>query len=166
MMSILLLLVAAAVASDPCAEASACRRVDFISTTDREGQPTRLPEPGLQPWIIENNLMLHPGEAVIVRLVEQGDGYVLTAPRTSGEPTAGEIRFSLASGQRSSTLLVIENRLPEWLDYMAVMNVGNRGMKTSVCSLLPMKFNLERWPHGMTELALSNFKKAETHSCK
>lgn len=152
-------------AGEACAVPSACRQVGTVVTTAPGGKSATYPVNAVKPWIIQGNLLMHPGESVIVRLVEVDGRLIPTAPRQGDKPGDGEIRFSFESTKPSDTILTVESRWRDPLDYMAVMNVDGSGQRTSVCTLMPNLSNFEHWPHGMYEIAIANFTKTKESRC-
>lgn len=168
----LALLLTGAQASDPCAAPEACRRVDTI-TIDRPGSGTRaIAVNDTLPWVVQDNILLLPGESVTVALDRRGDALVPRLVRgAAGEgapaPGAGEIRFTLGRGPTGGTLLRVESRYRETIDYAALMVLEPGGpRRTSVCSLQSGVAANELWSDPIRQLAIWSFRPTREPGCK
>lgn len=163
----------AAPASDPCQTAGACRAVGEISIPVG-GRMKSIKIGRTLPWIAENNAMLFPGDVVVVSFPEGQEGQLPMTLVATGEAAKsrtlgrGELRFDFQVRDNSMTL-VVESGHASWLHYMAVMVTSDgKPHKTSICPVMAGKMAFEMWPHGIIQLALTNFTpvKAGEMTCR
>lgn len=160
-------------APDPCAEESACRYITEYRLEGPEGQALVLPAGVNIPWVANGNLLLTPGEAAVVRLVE-ADGVLEPELVRAGDPAranelaAGEIRFEFSDYSRGNVELTIVSAYSSPLEYAAIAVSANAGPeRTSVCTLLPGVMVVEHWQsQPIFQLALWSFRPTEDYSCR
>jgi hypothetical protein len=170
----LLLMLAApqAATADPCAVPTACRSVDGVRIQAPDGKDVILPIKTTMPWIVQGNLLLIPGDWIIIRLVDQ-NGKLMPELVTAGHgadapaPTDGQIRVRVHDFNRGNLIMEIVSRRPETLDYGALIVIGaNKAERTSVCSLRPGIPVFESWQSPIRQIALSNFRVTTDPGCK
>jgi hypothetical protein len=170
----LLLALAApqAAAADPCVAPAACRRVEGVRVQAPDGKETVLPINQTLPWVVQGNLLLVPGDWIVVRLVDEG-GKLTPALVKAGHgggapaPAEGEIRVQVHDFQRGNLIMEIVSRRPETLDYGALVVVGiDKPRRTSVCSLQPGIPVFESWQWPIRQIALFNFRPTTEPGCK
>jgi hypothetical protein len=157
--------VAAPADADPCLADGGCRMVGQVPVVTGKGKVGTYPVNRPAPWIIQNNLMIFGGEIIVFRL-DPADRFHRVSFVASGDEARsrtlqpGELRATLQAGTEGTTL-TMESAHAEWLNYVAVMATPDgKGQKTSVCTLIPGKFVIEHWPHGIIYLGLANFDAA------
>lgn len=153
---------------DPCVEAANCRVVrDFELRTPRGGRvPVRTGERNT-PWIVQDNVLLTPGDSLTVRFERQGEGLVprrVRAGRESArsEPRQGELRLSFAQARDAALVLTAESRLDEALSYTAILaNMARPGpQQPPVCPLAANATTRERFNAPIVSLTLARFQPA------
>ncbi len=157
---------------DPCVKAEACRQVGDVRVQDAAGKETLLPINQQLPWVVHDNLLLVPGDWIIIRLVDRGGGLIpqLVKAGNSGdppEPTDGELRVIVHAFDQGNLIMEVLNRRPEMLDYaaLAVVGMGN-AQRTSVCSLSPGIPVFEAWRWPIRQIALWGFRPTREVGCK
>ena len=150
-------------ATDPCQAAGACREIGDVRLPGDEGQSQSVHVGQTLPWVVDNNVLLFPGETVVISLPQKQEGQLPMSLVATGEAAktrnlqAGELRFNFEVGD-SGMLLIATSAHPRWLHYMAVMVTPDGApSKTSVCPIIAGKMAFESWPHGIVQLALTNF---------
>ena len=149
---------------DACAIASDCRFRHAVRLTGPDGKVRTYPIQKRLPWIPEGNVMLFAGEAVIIRLDAGPDGRLRPVLVQGGEgavkaPLAdGQIRMIYTQASDRSLTLLLDNRLKEWVHYDIIVVTPTGPGKSTVCTLLPGKLNIERWQDPIVQIAASNFR--------
>ncbi|WP_145960945.1 hypothetical protein [Sphingosinithalassobacter portus] len=72
-------------------------------------------------------------------------------------PGAIRLRFLAVPGH-SDMLLIVENGYDRAVRYRARMTVGDERVDTSTCIVPGKHPGIEHWPHGISEIALSDFR--------
>ena len=111
------------------------------------------------PGVLAKGIVtLKPGETVCLSLRVIGNSVVPTASTQSHDPK--NTLVLKAWYEAGATFLVVYNPLPEFLGYQAALqqSVGAQSQHTSVCSVLPLRRGIERWPYPIAALSLSEFK--------
>ena len=170
----LLLAVAAQAqpSEDPCARADACREVSTVRIENAAGKETLLPINQKLPWVVQDNLLLVPGDWIIIRLANREDALVpeLVKAGDGGEapdPTSGEIRVKVHAFSKGSLIMEVLSQRPETLDYAAMVVVGrDNAQRTSVCSLMPGVPVFESWQWPIRQIALWSFRPTTDPGCK
>jgi hypothetical protein len=145
-----------------CAVEGACRKVGTV-TFKADGKTAVFRINRDLPWVTQGNVLLFPGEAVVVAL-DDVNGQLQPRLVASGAAVKGhalkpgELSFSFDIRPEGS-ILRTESAHPSAIHYGAMM-VGpdNRSQPTSICPVRSGKFVLEHWPHPIVQLALSNFR--------
>lgn len=157
--------------TDPCAQAGFCRHIAEFVIEDPEGQQHRIPADMDLPWVVEGNVLLTPGEALVVALVEEEGALTPRLRRTGdsareGALVEGEILFDFRAFDRGSVTLSVLSEYPETLEYAALMvDFGQGPSRTSVCRLMPGVIVQEIWQQPVVQLALWSFRPSEGYSC-
>ena len=153
-------------AEDPCAREGACRHIAEYVLQGPDGTTARLPAGVDLPWVFQGNVIVTPGEAVVVELVEE-DGTLTPHLRRTGEdarttPMAeGEVRFDFAPVENGRVMVRAVSQYPEALEYAALMVDANVGPeRTSVCTLMPGVTVFEAWQQPIYQLAFWSFRPA------
>lgn len=170
MLTIFLALLIAAASpadNDPCSDPAACRNVGPVTLKRPDGRSMTLPmKQGRVPWVPADNVMLFPGEAVVVRLEpETRDGF-LRPVLVRGGPTAkdgelepGQVRLVFRQAPDAALVLTVTSAYDRPLHYDAVIVSAVRGpLKTSVCTLVPGVPVIERWEGPNYQVAATNFR--------
>lgn len=158
-------------AEDPCAEAGACRHLTSYTVQDADGQDQTFEVDVHLPWIMQGNIVLTPGEAVVVRLVETSGGLaplLVSSGREAveAELRVGEIRFIFNPFDSGTVMLTVHSAYPEALDYAALMVTTDNGPeRTSVCTLQQGISVFESWQQPIYQLALWSFRPADDYAC-
>ena len=158
-------------AEDPCAEEGACRHLTSYTIEDPDGESHTFEVDVMLPWVMQGNVVLTPGEAVVVRLVETSSGLAPLLVHSGWEAIeatlrVGEVRFIFGPFDRGTVMLTVHNAYPESLDYAALMvTTGGGPERTSVCTLTPGVTAFESWQQPIYQLALWSFRPAEEHAC-
>jgi hypothetical protein len=174
MLAWLMLLAAQAPAqpADPCAAAGACREVRSIRIEGPSGEIRNVDANTVLPWVVQDNIVLTPGESVTVRLEPNGTALV---PRlvgggtgdTAPEPRENEVRLILSEIHRGQLTLTVLSRFPGTLDYAALINVYGRGPeRTSVCALMPGVAVFEQWSVPIVQMAIWSFHRTTEPGCR
>ncbi|KLE31938.1 hypothetical protein AAW01_10875 [Aurantiacibacter gangjinensis] len=163
--------VAAQDASDICEPDGACRYIENYVFEGRDGESFSVPVDAELPWVVEGNVLLTPGEAVTVRLIET-DGALQPQLVRSGdearnsELAEGEILFDLGPHEAGTITMTVKSAYPALLEYAALAVTLNSGpARTSVCVLMPGVMVIETWQDPIYQLAMWGFRPAEGHSC-
>ena len=101
---------------------------------------------------------LKPGETICLSLRAVGNSVVpTTATQSHDQKNTLVLKAWYEAG---ATFLVVYNPLPVFLGYQAALqqSVGAQSQHTSVCSVLPLRRGIERWPYPIVTLSLSEFK--------
>jgi hypothetical protein len=158
--------------ADPCAAPAACRRVDTVRIQSPDGKETELPINQNLPWVVQDNLLLVPGDWIVIRLVER-DGKLLPQLVRAGNtgdapaPADGEIRVRVMPFNKGNLIMEVLSRRPETLDYAAIVVLGaNKPQRTSVCSLQPGIPVFESWQWPIRQIALFGFRPTSEPGCK
>jgi hypothetical protein len=170
------LLVAIAVPAQPardiCATAGACRHIGKVHVETADGKSADLPVDQDLPWVVQDNLLLVPGDWIIVRLINR-DGALVPQLVKAGnggkapEPGDGEIRFVVHPFDKGNLMMEALSRRPETLDYAALAVVGiDKPQRTSVCSLQPGIPVFESWQWPIRQFALLSFRPTTEPGCK
>lgn len=156
---------------DPCQVEGACRVITEYVIEDPEGETHRFPVEQELPWVVQGNILVTPGEAVVVKLLEV-DGSLVPQLRRVGDEArtadleAGEVLFDFNAFERGNVTLVVQSNYPEALDYAALLVDMNSGpSRTSVCTLMPGVAVYEMWQQPIYQLALWSFRPTDGYSC-
>ena len=170
-------LPAATLAQEPmdeeaCIAAGACRLVENLRIEGPDGQVTDIPLGLTIPWLTQGNIMLTPGEAVIVSL-KKIEGIVVPTLVSTGdaardsELAEGQVRLDLGGYERGRLVLSVLSQYPENLDYGALkVTIGSGPERTSVCTLMPGISVFETWEEPIYQMALFGFVEAGEPGCK
>lgn len=167
-----LLMALAAPSDDICATAGACRQVGEVRVENAAGKETSLSINQLLPWVVQDNLLLVPGDWIIFRLVDRNGTLVpqLVRAGDSGEapePASGEIRVKVHTFNQGTLIMEVLNQHPDMLEYAALVVVGtDQAQRTSVCSLAPGITVFESWQWPIRQIALWSFRPTKEQSCK
>jgi len=153
---------------DPCAEAANCRVVRDFELRAPDGRRVPVRTGGRRtPWIVQDNLLLTPGDSLTVRFEDRGGGRAPVRVRTGVEsartaPAAGEVRFGFAQAADAALVLTAESRVGEALGYTAVLaNLARPGPQTPpVCPLAANATTTERFNAPIVSLTLAGFRAA------
>lgn len=157
---------------DPCAEVAACRQVAVVRIEDDRGEETLLPVNQTLPWVVQDNLLLIPGDWIIVQLVDRNGMLVPRLVRAGNigdapEPKSGEIRVKVHAFDKGNLVMEVLSQRPETLDYAAMVVVGTgKIQRTSVCSLIQGKTVFESWRWPIRQIALWSFRPTSQPGCK
>lgn len=156
---------------DPCAVESACRHIAEYVIEDPNGTEHRFPAGVDLPWVSQGNIILTPGEAVVVELVEV-DGMLVPRLQRTGEAARegqiadGEIRFDFTGFNRGQIMLSVQSAYPAPLEYAALLVDARSGPeRTSVCTLMPGVAVFESWQQPIIQLALWSFRPTQDYGC-
>lgn len=159
-------------AGDPCTTAGACRQVGNVRVQAPDGKETLLPVNQPLPWVVQDNLLLVPGDWIIIRLIDR-DGALVPQLVKAGnmgdapEPADGEIRVIVHAFEKGNLIMEVLNRRAETLDYAALVVVGtDKAQRTSVCSLFPGRPVFEAWQWPIRQIALWSFRPTTEPGCK
>ena len=158
-------------AADPCAEEGACRHLTSYTVQTPDGEEQTVEVDVTLPWIMQGNIVLTPGEAVLVRLLETNDGLaplLVSTGREAIEATlkVGEVRFIFGPFQDGTVTLTVHSAYPDMLDYAALaVTAGGGPERTSVCSLQQGLSVFESWQQPIYQLALWNFRPTTEYAC-
>jgi hypothetical protein len=172
---LLWLMALALQADDPCRgpdAANACRQVDSFRLESASGQSQTVEVNARLPWVVQDNVLLMPGESVTIRLVRSGADLV---PRlvaggvgdAAPQPGENEVRLALSDVRNGNVTLTVLSRFPETVDYAAIINVYGRGPeRTSVCALMPGIAVFEQWSVPIAQMAISSFRPTSEPGCR
>ncbi len=172
---LLWLMALALQAENPCESpdaAEACRQVGSIRLESASGQSETVDVNQTLPWVVEDNVLLTPGESVTIRLDRRGVDLIPRLVRggagdTAPQPGEDEVRFALSQVRGGSLTLTVESRFPETLDYAALINVYDRGPeRTSVCALMPGIVVVEQWSAPIAQMAIWSFRPTSEPGCR
>lgn len=169
-LTLLALAASAPADGDPCAVAGACRHVESVRVENTDGTAVVLPVNQDLPWVTQGNLLLLPGDWVVVRLIEEGGGLapVMVVGGRGGsapQPAEGEVRFVLHDYASGSIMVEVLSRYRVPLDYAALMVTPRGAQRTSVCTLQPGIPVFESWQQPIRQFAFSSFRPAKDVSC-
>ncbi len=172
LLPLLLALAAPQQAGDCTAGGLVCRHIGTVHVETPDGKGADIPVDRDFPWVVEENIMLFPGESVTVTLAQR-DGYLAPVLARAGaasaatNPAAGEVRFSLSQSDKGSLNLVVESNYAQPLDYAALMVTEPGGpQRTSVCTLNRGIAVFENWQAPLVQLALWHFVPSSEPGCK
>jgi hypothetical protein len=160
---------------DPCQgpdAAEACRQVGSIRLESASGQSHTVDANQLLPWVVENNVVLTPGESVTIRLERSGADLIPRLVRggagdSAPQPGEDEVRFALGEHHGGTIMLTVESRFPETLDYAALINIHDRGPeRTSMCTLMPGLMVIEHWSVPIVQMAIWSFRPTTEPGCR
>lgn len=158
-------------ADDFCGEDGACRHIETYDFQGPDGESFSVEADIDLPWVAQGNVLLTPGEAVVIRLMEKGDALEPELVHTgdaarNAELEEGEIQFEFREFDTGSVVLVVHSAFPETLEYAALMVTLNGGPeRTSVCTLMPGVRVFESWQAPIYQLALWSFRPTQNYSC-
>ncbi|WP_271078586.1 hypothetical protein [Aurantiacibacter sp. MUD61] len=158
-------------AADPCAEANACREISEFLIEGPDGQTHRIPADMTLPWVVDGNILITPGEALVVELVSMDGALVPELRRTGDEARLeelgpGEVLFEFGAFDRGAISLTVRSAYPETLEYAAlIVDFGQGPSRTSVCRLMPGVTVREIWQQPVVQLALWSFRPADDYAC-
>lgn len=159
---------------DPCADPANCRVVrDFeLRAPDGRRVPVRTGE-RRTPWIVQDNVLLTPGESLTVRFERDGDVLRPRRVRTGAQsaaaaPAAGEVKLSFAQAADGALTLTAESRADTAVEYTAVLaNMARQGPQTPpVCPLAAGATTVERWSAPIVSLTLASFRPSASGECR
>jgi len=144
-----------------CSQPGLCRAVGKVVVHPAGKPPMTFNVNRTLPWIADDNIMLFPGEAAIVRLTDRGARLVpvlvVGGAAARREPADGEIRFTFDE-RDGQAYMRVDSRHARPVHYGAVMvTPDGKPNRTSVCTLVSDRFVMEHWPHPIVQLAVSNF---------
>jgi hypothetical protein len=155
-----------------CLKSDACRQVGSVRIEDVAGKETVYPINRQLPWVVENNLLLVPGDWIVIRLEEREGRLIplLVKAGNGGEarkPAPGEISVNVHAFDKGTLIMEILSRRPEILDYAAMVVIGqDKSQRTSVCSLKPGTPVFEAWRWPIRQIALWSFRPTTEPGCK
>ena len=161
----------AAPLSESCSDSSACRVVPTLRVEKPDGEVSMVDMGMTLPWVTEGNVLLVPGDAVLIELVEL-DGVLI--PRlvdvgeavVDAEPGKGQILFVFSSIERGVVMLTVSSAFAEPVEYAAMkVSLADGPNRTSVCTLAPGVPVIEQWSEPIYQLALWGFRRAEGMAC-
>jgi hypothetical protein len=162
-------------ADNPCPgpdAADGCRQVDSIRLESASGQSQTIEVNARLPWVVQDNVLLTPGESVTIRLERSGADLVPRLVRGGAEdaapqPSENEVRLALSHVRGGDVTLTVVSRFPETLDYAALINVHGRGPeRTSVCALMPGITVFEQWSVPIAQMAIWSFRPTSQPGCR
>ncbi|HEX4693342.1 hypothetical protein [Sphingomonas sp.] len=164
-------LLQAAPPTDPCATPSACRKVDSVRVQNPDGKQVELPVNATLPWVTRDNLLLLPGDWIVIKLIDRDGDLMpqLVRAGTGGDapkPGDGEIRIVVHAYEAGNLIMEVLSRRTETLDYAAAMVTPKGPERTSVCSLNPGVTVFESWHQPIRQLALWSFRPTTEPGCK
>jgi len=161
----------AGVEPGPCADAGACRVVGPLRVETPDGDVTSV-EMGMElPWVNLGNVLLAPGDAVLVTL-DEVEGVLI--PRLlatgeaalAGELAPGQVRLSFSPIERGKLTLTVWSAFADPVEYAALkVSLADGPNRTSVCTLMPGRTMIEQWSEPIYQLALWGFRRAEGMGC-
>jgi hypothetical protein len=157
--------------ADPCAAAGACRVVAPLQVEAPDGRVTEVDMGMTLPWVSEGNVLLAPGDAVVVTLAEVEGVLVPVLARTGaaargGDLAEGEVRFDFSLIVRGQVTLTVESAFARPIEYAALkVSLADGPARTSVCTLMPGVAVFEQWSEPLYQLALWGFREAEGMAC-
>jgi len=154
-----------------CAEAGACRVVSPLRVETPDGEVSTVDMGMNLPWVTLGNVLLAPGDAVLVAL-DEVDGVLIPRLLASGEVARagelaeGQIRFDVSGIERGTITLGVESTFADPVEYAAVkVSLADGPNRTSVCTLMPGITVIEQWQEPIYQLALWGFRRAEGMAC-
>ena len=161
----------AAPATDLCATLGACRKVESVRVQSPDGKEVQIPVNDTLPWVVQDNLLLVPGDWIIIKLVESGGELKPELVRAgtdaqAPEPVAGEIRFHVQPYKAGTLMMEVLSRRTDTLDYAAIMVTPKGPARTSVCSLMPGVTVVEMWQQPIRQFAFWSFRPTKEPGCK
>lgn len=158
-------------ADEACVAAGACRVLGDLAVEGPDGTTQTFAMGMVMPWLEQGNLMLAPGDTVILAL-DEVDGVLVPRLIAAGEASRdvelreGQIRFDLSRIQRGQLILSVLSFYPEPLDYGALkVSLGLGPERTSVCTLQPGLSVFEAWQEPIYQMALFGFRPASEAAC-
>lgn len=155
-----------------CAKPEACRQVGNVRIENADGKETLLKIDQQLPWVVQDNLLLVPGDWIVFRLIDRSGALVpeLVKAGNTGEapePGSGELRVKLQWIGNGDLSMEVLSRRPETLDYAALAVVGmDNPQRTSVCSLMPGITVYESWRWPIRQIALWGFRPTNEPGCR
>jgi len=116
--------------------------------------------PGRTDALANGALTIMPGQTVCISVQARGDSVVPVAVVSAYTPdTTLVIRF-WQEPEAGDTYLAVYNPLDGLLQYQAAMRLPDSLLPkhTSTCPVLSRRRGIERWPHPVATLVLSDFK--------
>lgn len=157
--------------SDPCASAGACRVVGPLRVEAPDGQVREIAMGMTLPWVTQGNVLLAPGDAVLVALAEV-DGVLVPALVATGDAARGEdlaegqVRFEFGTITRGQIMLTVTSAFADPIEYAALkVSLADGPNRTSVCTLMPGLTVFEQWEEPIYQLALWGFRRAQGMAC-
>jgi hypothetical protein len=157
---------------DPCSQAEACRQVGTVRVEDARGQETLLTVDQTLPWMVQDNLMLVPGDWIIVQFVDRNRTLVPRLVKAGNgseapEPANGELRIKVHAFDKGTLIMEILSRHRETLDYAALTVIGKDApQRASVCSVSPGLTVFESWQSPIRQVVLWGFRPTNHRGCK
>ncbi|GAA0272912.1 hypothetical protein GCM10009127_11660 [Alteraurantiacibacter aestuarii] len=157
---------------DPCEIEGMCRTITQFSFETPDGEVVEVDADITLPFLSQGNVMITPGEAITIELVEV-EGLLVPflistgAASRDGSLAENQISFSLSAVERGQIMLTVLSKYPAALDYAALkVAIGAGPERTSVCTLLPGVAVFEQWQEPIYQMALWGFRKTDDHGCK
>ena len=157
--------------SDPCANAGACRVVGPLRVEAPDGQVREIAMGMTLPWVTQGNVLLAPGDAVVVMLAEV-DGVLVPTLVATGDAARredlaeGQVRFEFGTIARGQIMLTVTSAFADPIEYAALkVSLADGPNRTSVCTLMPGVTVFEQWEEPIYQLALWGFRLAEGMAC-
>lgn len=156
---------------DPCVKPEACRKVGSIMVRGAGGKPFALAIDQTLPWVTRDNLLLLPGDWIIITLADRGGALVPQLVRAGSdakppEPAPGEIRVHIPLYNGGPMIMSVLSRRTDTLDYAAAIVTPKGPERTSVCSLQPGITVYESWDQAIRQFALWSFRPTTEPGCK
>ncbi len=145
--------------------------VETVNVQSSDGKEVQVPVNENLPWVVQDNLLLVPGDWIIIKLIDH-DGELRPELVRAGtdstlpEPAAGEIRFHVQPYKSGTLIMEVLSRRTETLDYAAVMVTPKGPQRTSVCSLMPGIVVFESWQNPIRQFAFWSFRPTSEPGCK
>ena len=165
-------LPAAEQTDDPCIQEDVCRTIDRLRFEGPDGTITEIDAGMTLPWVAQGNVLITPGESIIIQLVQDSGVLVPVLVSTgeradSAELADHQIRFSMSDVLGGQVRLIVESNYPGMVDYAALMvTIGKGPERTSVCTLLQGVSVFEQWQAPIYQMALWGFRESEDYGCK
>jgi len=156
---------------DPCTQTGACRVVAPLRVETPDGEVSMV-DMGMElPWLTQGNLLLAPGDAVLLAL-DEVDGILVPILLASGEAARagevqpGQVRFDFSGIERGVLTLTVQSAFANPVEYAALkVSLADGPNRTSVCALMPGLAVIEQWSEPIYQLALWGFRRADGIAC-
>jgi hypothetical protein len=161
----------AAAPSDPCEETAACRVVAPLRVEAPDGEVSTVQMGMTLPWVTRGNVLLAPGDTVLVAL-DEIEGVLIPhllatgEAAKAGELAEGQIRFDFSGIERGTVTLTVSSAFADPVEYAALkVSLADGPNRTSVCTLMPGLMTIEQWQEPIYQLALWGFRRGESMAC-